>query len=69
MDLIDNLSDFVLILIRLGAVFRVTFCIVRMITADEEAPQFKKRIRNILTFYIIAESVFIIKDLLFKYFA
>ena len=69
MQYIDDISRAVLILIRAGAVFRVIFCLIRMMTADEEAPQFKKRIRNTIIFYIVAELAFVLKALIIQYFS
>ena len=69
MQYIDDISTAVIILIRAGAAFRVIFCLIRMMTAEEEAPQYKKRIRNTIIFYIIAELAFVIKDLAIHYFS
>jgi hypothetical protein len=66
---IDDISKAVIILIRAGAICRLAFCFLRMTTAEEEAPQFKKRIRNTIVFYIIAELAFVLKDLIIHYFS
>ena len=68
MQYIDDISKVVIILIRAGAACRVVFCLIRMMTAEEDAPQYKKRIRNTIVFYIIAELAFVIKDLVIQYF-
>ena len=41
---------------------------ISMQKADEEMEQIKKRIINLIVFYIIAESIFQIKNILFYYF-
>jgi hypothetical protein len=69
MSYIDNISKVVIVLIRAGAAFRVTFCFIRLMTTEEEAPQFKKRIRNTIAFYIMAELAFVIKDLAIYHFS
>ena len=69
MQHIDNLAQTVLALIRAGAAFRVAFCFIRLVTAEEEAPQFKKRIRNTISFYIAAELAFVIRSLAVHYFS
>ena len=69
MSLIDEISNVVLILIRAGTVFRVAYCLLRLVTADEEATQYKKRIRNTIIFYILAECAFILKDLFIHYYS
>lgn len=68
MQYIDNISSAVITLIRAGTALRVVFCFFRMITAEEEALQFKKRIRNTVLFYIIAELAFVLKDIAIHYF-
>ena len=69
MQYIDEISKAALILIRAGAVFRVIFCFIRLMTAEEEAAQFKKRIRNTIIFYILAELAFVLKDMMIYYFS
>ena len=69
MPYIDQISMAVLILIRVGAAFRAVYCLIRMITAEEEAPQFRKRLRNTIIFYIIAELAFVFRDLAIYYYS
>jgi hypothetical protein len=66
---IDEISKAVIILIRAGAAFRVVFCLVKLVTAEDEAAQYKKRIRNTLVFYVIAELAFVVKDLIIAYYS
>ena len=68
MQYVNDISNAVLILIRLGAAFRAVFCLIRMITAEEEAPQFKKRLRNTVVFYIVAELAFVFRDIAMYYY-
>ena len=69
MPLVDSISDTVLIIIRAGVICRVAYCFIRLITADEEAAQYKKRIRNTAIFYVIAELTYLLKDMILHYFA
>ena len=66
---IDDISNAVLVVIRAGTVFRVAYCLLRLVTADETAMQYKKRIRNTMIFYILAEAAFILKDIAIHYFS
>jgi len=66
---IDEISMAVISLLRLGAVFRFLFCMIRLQSAEEEATQYKKRAKNTVVFYIIAESVWQIKDIVFYYYS
>jgi hypothetical protein len=69
MQYVDEISKAVILLIRAGAAFRIVFCLVKLMTSEEEAVQYKKRIRNTLVFYIIAELAFVVKDLIITYYA
>jgi len=69
MPVIDDIANAVLVVIRAGAVCRIAYCFLRLATAEEEATQYKKRIRNTLLFYTLAESAFILKDIFINYFS
>ena len=43
--------------------------IVRLAAAEEQAAQYKKRARNTVIFYVIAESIWQIKDLILYYYS
>ena len=66
--MIDNVSQAVIIIIRVGAIFRVAFCFFRLLTAEEEAAQYRKRIKHVLLFYVLAECAFLLKDLILAYY-
>jgi len=65
---IDDITNAILIIVRLGVVARFIFCMVKLISADEDAGRFKKRAINAVIFWIIAESVWILKDLVLYYY-
>ena len=65
---IDDITTAVMILVRLGVVARFIFCMVKLTGADEDAGKYKKRAKNAVLFWIIAESVWIIKDIVFYYY-
>jgi len=58
----------VIMLIRAGAACRIIFCLIKLMTSEEEAAQYKKRIRNTLAFYIVAELAFVVKNLIIAYY-
>ena len=62
----DDLSKAIILLVRVGAVARFIYCMVRL---EEQAAQYKKRARNTVIFYIIAESIWQIKDLILYYYS
>ena len=65
---IDDISMAVISLIRLGAVFRFIYCMVRLEGAEEEQIQYRKRAKNTVLFYVLAESVWQIKEIVFYYY-
>ena len=67
--MIDELSKIMIGIIRTGVILRFTICMISMQKADDEVEGIKKRIVNLIVFYIIAESIFQIKDILFYYFS
>ena len=65
---IDEITKALMIIVRLGIVGRFIFCMVKLIGAEEEAMRYKKRAKNAVIFWIIVESVWIIKDMVFYYY-
>ena len=65
---IDDITNGLIMLVRLGVVARFIFCMVKLIGADEDAGRYKKRAVNSVLFWIITESVWIIKDLTLYYY-
>lgn len=65
---LDDISMAVIAIIRLGAVFRFIYCMVRLQGAEEEQTQFKKRAKNTVLFYVLAECIWQIKELIFHYY-
>jgi hypothetical protein len=68
MDLLKQMADAFVMLIRTGAVFRVVYCLVRMGMNEEESAMYKKRSRNTVVFFVIAECIWQIKELVLVYF-
>lgn len=65
---IDDISMAAISLIRLGAVFRFIYCMVRLEGAEEEQIQYRKRAKNTVLFYVLAESVWQIREIVFFYY-
>ncbi len=65
---VDDISMAAISLIRLGAVFRFIYCMVRLEGAEEEQMQYRKRAKNTVLFYVLAESVWQIKEIVFFYY-
>jgi hypothetical protein len=66
---VDSISLVVQGLIAAGIVFRVMFCVIKIMTSDEEAGQYKRRMRNAIVFGILAVLAFSLKNLMLRYFA
>lgn len=65
---INDISMVVISLIRVGTVFRFIYCMVRLEGAEEEQVQYRKRAKNTVLFYVLAESVWQIKEIVFFYY-
>lgn len=65
---IDDVTKAVLILVRVGAAARFIFCMVKLMGADEDAMRYKKRAKNTVLFWIIAESVWTLRDIVLYYY-
>ncbi len=64
----DDISTAIIMLVRIGAVVRFIYCMVRLQAAEEQAAQYKKRAKNAVIFYVIAESIWQLKDLILYYY-
>jgi hypothetical protein len=67
MDKLKEVSIVIIWLIRVGIIFRVSFSFFKMIYEEDEG-LYRKRIKNSLIFYLLAESVFQLKDIATYYF-
>ncbi len=68
MSIVEEIAQAVILLIRVGCVARFIYCLLRLSAAEEEVVKYKKRARNAVVFYIIAESVWQIRDLILHYY-
>ena len=64
----DDISTVIIMLVRIGAVARFIYCMIRLQAAEDEAAQYKKRAKNTVLFYTIAESIWQIKDIILYYY-
>lgn len=65
---IDDISMAAISLVRLGAAFRLIYCMVRLEGAEEGQAQYRKRAKNTVLFYVLAESVWQVKEMVFYYY-
>jgi len=66
---VDHIAFWLQSLIRAGVIFRVVFCLVMLMISDEEAAQYRKRIKNAVIFLVISELVFAIKNIILTYYS
>jgi hypothetical protein len=64
---VKEISDLLIWLLRAGTGFRLVFCLLRLMGNEEEAQSYKKRAIHVVVFYILAESVWQIKNLIIFY--
>jgi len=65
---IDDITKGIMALVRIGVIGRFIFCMVKLAGADDEAAKYRKRAKNAVLFWIIAESAWALKDLVFHYY-
>lgn len=69
MDIINELINVLRIaIIPAGVLLRVMFCLIKIMYSEDEASIYKKRIKNVILFGIIAEVILSIKSLIEFYF-
>jgi hypothetical protein len=66
---VDRLCLLVQWLIRAGVVFRAVFCLVKLMIADEDATQYRRRLKNGVGFLVLSEIVFSLKNIVISYYA
>ena len=54
--------------IPFGVIFRVVFCLTKMIYDEDSQATYKKKIKNTIGFGIIAELIFVILELIQNYY-
>jgi len=64
----DDISNGIIFLVRAGAAARFIYCMIRLAGAEDDAAMYKKRAKNVVIFYIIAESIWQIKDIVLYYY-
>ncbi|MGG4220620.1 mercury transporter [Paenibacillus jamilae] len=65
---LEELAQAVVLLIRVGCAFRFIYNMIRLSGADEESSKYKKRARNVIIFYVLAESIWQVKELILFYY-
>ena len=69
MDIINELINVLRIaIIPAGVLLRVMFCLIKIMYSEDETSIYKKRIKNVILFGIIAEVILSIKSLIEFYF-
>jgi hypothetical protein len=69
MDTLNEIINLLkVVVIPLGVIFRVVFCLTKMIYDEDAQGSYKRKIRNTIVFGIISELIFVILDLVKKYY-
>lgn len=68
MDRLTEMTDAFLLLIRMGAVLRVVYCFIYIAVDEEQAASYKRRLKHTVVFYILAESIWQIKEIVISYY-
>ena len=62
------LTKLIISLIRVGAIFRISYIFFGLMFNSDDFEASKKRVKNVLKFYIIAELIFVLKDMIIYYY-
>ncbi|MGN1299612.1 MAG: mercury transporter [Candidatus Scatovivens sp.] len=57
-----------IVVIPLGSVCRVVFCLIKMIYDEDAMNSYKKKIWNVVAFLIISELIFVVVDIIKFYY-
>lgn len=68
MNIVEELANAFILLIRVGSVLRICYCFLAMASDEEQSGTYKKRIKNTLVFYVMAECIWIFRDLVMAYY-
>lgn len=69
MDIVNELINVLRVaIIPAGVLLRVIFCLIKIMYSEDETSIYKKRIKNVILFGIIAEVILSIKSLIEFYF-
>lgn len=68
MDRLREMADAFILLIRMGAVLRVVYCFIYIAMDEEQAGSYKRRLKHTVVFYILAESIWQIKEIVLSYY-
>ena len=68
MDRLTEMTDAFVLLIRMGAVLRVVYCFIYIAVDEEQAASYKRRLKHTVVFYILAESIWQIKEIVISYY-
>ena len=68
MDRLTEMADAFVLLIRIGAVLRVVYCFIYIAIDEDQAASYKRRLKNTVVFYILAESIWQIKEMIVSYY-
>lgn len=65
---IGQLSTILIGVISTGAVLRLVFCFIRMAADEEQRGMYMKRAKHSGLFVVLSVSVWVLKDLLIRYY-
>jgi hypothetical protein len=64
---LNNIYNLLLILIDAGVIFRVVYCITHMIHSPDEKGVYIRRIRHVLIFCVIVNTLIPFRDVILAY--
>jgi hypothetical protein len=68
METLTQIANVLLTIIRLGVIFRLVHCFIMIGVSEEEAGTYKRRMKHAIVFYIAAELIWQLTDLITSYY-
>lgn len=68
MERVQEMADAFVLLIRVGAVMRLVYCFIHIGIDEDQSASYKKRMKHVVIFYVLAESIWQLKDIIMSYY-
>jgi len=68
LERVQEMADAFVLLIRVGAVLRLVYCFIHIGIDEDQSVSYKKRMKHVVIFYVFAESIWQLKDIIMSYY-
>jgi len=67
-ETVEQIAMTLIWIIRAGVTLRVVYCFICMMKDEEQKESYIKRMKHVVIFYIMAECIWILRDLVISYY-